>query len=93
MARKETKSVHLTARISASLDGRINRLSDTFSNNRSRVIQGALVMGVRELERTLDLVSQTPEDIQEEFAELLALDDVDAAVRLWNKREAQRISA
>jgi hypothetical protein len=50
-------------------------------------------MGVRELERTLDLVSQTPEDIQEEFAELLALDDVDAAVRLWNKREAQRISA
>jgi hypothetical protein len=50
-------------------------------------------MGVRELERTLDLVSQTPEDIQEEFAELLALDDIDAAVRLWNKREGQRISA
>ncbi len=93
MARQGVKSAHLTVRIPVSLHERIDHLADTFSNTRSRVTQAALIMGVRELEHTLELVADTPEDIQEEFAELLALDDIDAAVRLWNKREGQRISA
>ncbi len=93
MPRQPVKSVHLTVRIPASLHERIDKLADTFGNSRSRVSQAALIMGVRELEHTLELVAETPEEIREEFEELVALDDIEAAVRLWNKREAQRISA
>ncbi len=93
MPRPPARSAHLTVRIPVSLDERIDKLAEIFQNSRSRVAQAALMMGVRDLEHTLELVADTPEDIQEEFAELTALGDIEGAVRLWNKREAERVSA
>jgi predicted DNA-binding protein len=75
-------------RIPLSLDHRVDKLAARFGNTRSRVGQAALLMGIRDLERTLDMVEDTPEDIRDEFKALVDIGEVDTAVRLWNERQA-----
>ncbi len=88
MPRPPAKTAHLSIRIPVSMDERIDRLADKFNNTRTRVGQVALLLGIIDIEQTFEQVENTPNDIQDEFRELLELGEVEAAVKLWNYRRA-----
>ncbi len=88
MPRPPVRSAHLSIRIPLSLDQRLDKLADRLDGTRSRVGQVALLMGIRELEHTLEMVQDTPEDIREEFKALVEIGELETAVKLWNQRQA-----